>query len=73
MNLLKRLIVDAQAAGRAHPGSPDSLVIAVSAVLEGMSLIALHEPEKFRKSCPVPDIILRMLIPHRFSARGVKK
>jgi AcrR family transcriptional regulator len=71
LGLLKRLIVEAQATGKFHSGDPDQLVMAVSAFLEGLSKIALHEPEQLKKRCPEPEIILRMLI--RQDEKGASK
>jgi AcrR family transcriptional regulator len=63
LGLLRRLIIEGQTRGKVHSGDPDQLVMAVSAVLEGLSRIALHEPEHFRKRCPDAEMILRILIP----------
>lgn len=62
LGVLKRLITEAQARGAVHPGDPERLVMAISAVLVGLGRIALDEPERFSQRCPEPDVILRMLI-----------
>ena len=62
LGVLKRLVVEAQATGKVHSGDPDQLVMTVSAFLEGLTRIALHEPRQFRKRCPGPETILRVLI-----------
>ena len=72
--LLKRLIVGSQARGAVPLDDPDRLVVAICIALEGLTAIALQEPELFRKSCPEPEIILRMVIPGvRQAEKKVKK
>jgi AcrR family transcriptional regulator len=61
--LLRSLIVEAQERGTVPSDNPDSLVMAVSAFLEGLGSIALHEPEDFKRWCPAPDILLRIVMP----------
>jgi AcrR family transcriptional regulator len=74
LTLLKRLIVESQARGAVALDDPDRLVLAVCIALEGLTAIAFEEPELFRKSCPEPEIILRMLVPGRYQAKKkVKK
>lgn len=70
LGLLKRLIMEAQARGAVPLDDPDRLVVAVCITLEGLTAMALQEPELLRKSCPEPEIILRMLMP---CVRGAKK
>src|SRR5262245_18945452 len=69
--LLKHLIVEAQARGKVHGDDPDQLIMTISAFLEGLTRIALHEPEHFRKRCPEPEMILRVLMPH--GAKGANR
>ena len=71
LSLLRRLIVEGQTTGRVHSGDPDQLVMAVAAFFEGLTRIALHEPDQFSKQCPEPEIVLRMLI--RQDGRGRNK
>ena len=52
LGLLRRLIVEAQARGAVHAGDPDTLVWAISAVLEGLSRMALDAPGLFKSRCP---------------------
>jgi AcrR family transcriptional regulator len=58
---LRHLIVEGQAAGEVAAGDPDQLVIAIAASLDGLVRFGLHQPEQFRKLCPDPSILLRML------------
>ena len=60
---LRALIVAAQASGECAAGSPDQLVIAVAACLDGLTRFGLHQPERFAALCPGPEIILRLLRP----------
>jgi AcrR family transcriptional regulator len=62
ISLLRRLILEGQTTGKVHSGDPDQLVMAVEAFFEGLTRIALHEPEQLRKQCPEPEIVLRMLV-----------
>jgi hypothetical protein len=62
-DLLKRLIAEGQSKGTVRSGDAGQLALAVGAVLEGLTTIALHEPQRFHSSCPDPEIVLRMLIP----------
>jgi AcrR family transcriptional regulator len=71
LRLLRRLILEGQTAGKVLSGDPDQLVMAVAAFFEGLTRIALHEPEQLRKQCPEPEIVLRMLI--RQGGRGRNK
>jgi AcrR family transcriptional regulator len=74
LTLLKRLMVESQARGAVPLDDPDRLVAAVCIALEGLTAIALQEPELFRKSCPEPAVILRMLMPGVHQAeKKVKK
>ena len=61
--VMKQLIVEAQASGEVRPGDPDQLVIAMTACLIGLSRLALRGGEYLQKHFPEPEIILRMLEP----------
>ncbi|MGG1290290.1 TetR/AcrR family transcriptional regulator [Bacillus smithii] len=58
-NVVRQLIVEGQANGEFAEGDPDQLVMAVIACLDGLSRLALRNPEHF----PDTRIILRMLKP----------
>lgn len=60
---LRQLIVAGQANGEVAADEPDRLVIAIAAMLEGLTRFGLHDPEQFQRLCPEPGIILRMLKP----------
>jgi AcrR family transcriptional regulator len=62
-NGLKQLIIEGQATGEVAMDNPDQLVTAVSACLEGLTRLALLNPERFQKHCPDAEIILRLLKP----------
>lgn len=60
---LRQLIVAGQARGEVAAGDPDQLVTAIAAALEGLTRFGLHDSEQFRRRCPEPEILLRMLGP----------
>lgn len=62
-DVMRQLIVEAQAAGEVAAGDPDQLVMAVTACLRGLSILGTHSPEEFKKHFPEAGIILRMLKP----------
>lgn len=62
-DLLRRLIVAGQATGEVRAADPDQLVTAVMAALDGLTRMALTNPEGFRKHFPDASIILGMLKP----------
>jgi len=63
-NLLRQLIVEGQATGEIIAGDPDQLVIVVLACFDGLSRLALREPEWVKKHFPETEIILRIFKPH---------
>jgi hypothetical protein len=73
LHALETLIREGQATGTIRSGDAGQLTVAIGAVLEGLTAIARHEPERFRRSCPDAEIILRMLIPARVETRSSKK
>jgi AcrR family transcriptional regulator len=62
-NVVRQLIVEGQATGEVGPGNPDQLVTAIAACLEGLTRLASHNLEQFKRYCPDADILLRMLKP----------
>jgi AcrR family transcriptional regulator len=60
--LLRRLIVEGQAAGEVAADDPDQLVAAVIAAIDGLTRFALNHPDQ-REHFPDPRIVLRMLEP----------
>ncbi len=63
-DVMRQLIVEGQATGEAAEGDPDQLVIVVLACLDGLSRLALREPEWVKKHFPDAGIILRIFKPH---------
>ena len=70
-DLLRRLIVEGQATGEVRAADPDQLVTAVLAALDGLTRLALINPERFHQHFPDASIIQGMLKPE--TARGEKK
>lgn len=62
-DMLRRLIVEGQATGEVMAGDPDQLVTAVLASLDGLTRLAVINPERFQWHFPDSKIILRMLKP----------
>jgi AcrR family transcriptional regulator len=60
-DVVRQLIVEGQATGEVGPGNPDQLVTAIAACLEGLTRLASHNPEQFKRYCPDAGILLRML------------
>ncbi len=60
---LRRLIVEGQASGEVARGDPDQMVLVLMACLDGLSSLAIRNPERYRKHYPDVEIILRMLYP----------
>ena len=63
-DVLRQLIVEGQATGEVAEGDPDQLVIVFLACLDGLSRLALRDPERVTKHFPETEIILRMLRPY---------
>jgi hypothetical protein len=61
--MLRALIVEGQASGEVRAADPDQLVTAVLAALDGLTRLALINPEGFQKHFPDASIILGMLQP----------
>jgi len=66
-SMLRHLIVAGQATGEVAEGDPDQLVTAFLAYLDGITRLAVYNPEQFKKHFPDTEIILRIFKP---SARG---
>ena len=62
-DLLRQLIVDGQAEGSVIDAAPDQLLTAVSATLDGLTRLAMSNPERFRQHFPDASIVLAMLKP----------
>jgi AcrR family transcriptional regulator len=62
-DMLRQLIVEAQATGEVVEGDPDQLMIVFLACLDGLSRLALREPEWVKRHFPETEIILRMFKP----------
>jgi len=63
-DVMRQLIVEGQATGEVAEGDPDQMVIVVLACLDGLSRLALHNPEQLKKHFPDAGLLLRMLKPH---------
>ena len=62
-DMLRRLIVAGQKTGEVRVADPDQLVTAVLAALDGLTRLALTNPERFQAHYPDANIILGMLKP----------
>jgi AcrR family transcriptional regulator len=62
-DVLRQLIVEGQATGEVAEGDPDQLVIVFLTCLDGLSRLALREPEWVKKHFPDSEIILRIFKP----------
>jgi len=60
-DMLRRLIVEGQTTGEVRAADPDQLVTAVLAVLDGLTRLALINPERFHQHFPDASIIQGML------------
>jgi AcrR family transcriptional regulator len=72
-DLLRRLIVEGQAAGSVISADPDQLVTAVLVALDGLTRLAVSNPERFRQHFPEARIILGMLKPPATRASAGKE
>jgi len=62
-NVLRQLIVEGQATGEVAQGDPDQLVIVFLTSLDGLSRLALRDPEWVKQHFPDTEIILRIFKP----------
>jgi AcrR family transcriptional regulator len=62
-DMLRRLIVAGQATGEVSTGDADQLVTAVLASLDGLTRLAVINPQRFHQHFPAARVILRMLRP----------
>ncbi|HUW65113.1 MAG TPA: TetR/AcrR family transcriptional regulator [Spirochaetia bacterium] len=62
LDVVRQLIVQGQGTGEVAEGDPDQLVTAVTACLDGLTRLALRNPQ-FQEHFPDAGIILRMLKP----------
>ncbi len=60
---LRQLIVEGQATGEIAQDDPDQLVAVVIAYLDGLTRLALYNPERLRAHFPDPRILLRIFKP----------
>jgi AcrR family transcriptional regulator len=63
LDMLRQLIIEGQATGEVAEGDPDQLVIVVLACLDGLTRLALRDPERVKKHFPDAGIILRIFKP----------
>jgi AcrR family transcriptional regulator len=64
-DVLRHLIVEAQATGEVAAGDPDQLVCAIFACSDGLLRWAAHHPDLYQEHFPDAAIFLRMLTPER--------
>jgi AcrR family transcriptional regulator len=62
-DLLRRLIIEGQATGEVRAADPEQLVTAVLAAMDGLTRLALSDPERFQQHFPDASIIQGMLKP----------
>jgi AcrR family transcriptional regulator len=62
-SMLRQLIVAGQATGEVAEGDPDQLVTAFLSYLDGITRMAVYNPEQFKKHFPDTEIILRIFNP----------
>jgi AcrR family transcriptional regulator len=63
-DVMRQLIVEGQVTGEVAEGDPDQLVIVVLACLDGLTRLALRDPERVKGNFPDNRIILRIFKPH---------
>jgi AcrR family transcriptional regulator len=61
--VFRQLIIEGQATGEIAPGDQDQLVTALTVYLDGLSRLAVYNPEQFNKHFPDAEIVLRILKP----------
>jgi hypothetical protein len=59
--VLRQLIIEGQATGEVATDDPDQLVLVITACLNGLSSLAMRNPQQFQEHFPDAGIILRML------------
>ncbi len=62
-DLLRQLIVEGQAVGEVRAADPDQLVTAILATLDGLSRLAVFNPDRFHQHFPDARIVLGLLLP----------
>lgn len=62
-SVLRQMIVEGQATGEVAEGDPDQLVTAFMAYLDGITRVAVYNPEQFKQHFPDTEIILRIFRP----------
>ena len=62
-DVMRQLIIEGQVTGEVREGDPDQLVIVVLACLDGLTRLALRDPERVKKQFPDAGIILRIFKP----------
>ena len=62
-SVLRQLIVEGQASGEVAGGDPDQLVTLVMVWLDGLSRLALRDPERYEKHLPHAELFLRIFEP----------
>lgn len=64
-DILRQLIIEAQATGEVAAGNPEQLARAIFACVDGLLQWAAHPPENYQEHFPDAEIFLRMLKPTR--------
>jgi AcrR family transcriptional regulator len=62
-DLFRQLIVEGQAVGEVRSADPDQLVTAILAMLDGLSRLAVFNPDRFHQHFPDARIVLGLLLP----------
>jgi AcrR family transcriptional regulator len=63
LDVMRQLIVEGQATGEVTEGDPDQLMIVILACLDGLTRLALRDPERVKKQFPDAGMILRIFKP----------
>jgi AcrR family transcriptional regulator len=63
LDVMRKLIMEGQATGEFATGDPDQFVLTIAACLEGLTRLALLNPEHFKKHCPDTEMLMRILKP----------
>ena len=63
VSVVRRFIVEGQAAGEVASGDPDQLTLALLAYLDGLTRLSLYDPERLRAHFPGAEIVMRLFRP----------
>ena len=71
--VLRGLIVEGQASGEVAEGDPDQLVTLVMVWLDGLSRLALRDPERYEEHLPHAELFLRVFGPDSVRKGGTNE